>query len=100
MDVCGRSSAKVPNVLRLELKGSLFDVLAIGTIDVSKDAVPQVGDVIECSSKSYTITDLFGDGEAEFGSVLRAEGETPPSFIAIVEPLAVSQRRGSRGAAT
>ena len=98
--MCPSSSAKVPSVLRLELKGSLFDVLAIGTIEVSDDAVPQVGDAIECSGKSYTITDLFGEGEAEFGSVLRAEGETPPSFIGIVEPLAVSQRRGSRGTAT
>ena len=98
--MCGGSSAKVPSVLRLELKGSLFDVMAIGTVEVSADAVPQVGDVIECSGKSYTITDLFGEGEAELGSVVRAEGETPPSFIAIVEPLAVSQRRGSRGVAT
>lgn len=95
-----RGSAKVPSVLRLELKGSLFDVLAIGIIEVSPDAVPQEGDVVECSGKSYTITDLFGENEAEFGSVARAEGETPPSFIAIVEPLAVSQRRGSRSSVT
>lgn len=81
-------------MLRLELKGSLFDVMAIGTIDVSPQGVPQVGDVVECLGKSYTVTDLFGEDEAEFGSVARAEGETPPSFIAIVEPLAVSQRRG------
>ena len=94
----GVSSARVVSVLRLELKGSLFDVMAIGTIEVRPDGVPQVGDVVECLGKSYTITDLFGENEAEFGSVVRADGETPPSFIAIVEPLAVSQRRGARGA--
>jgi hypothetical protein len=98
--VDAHGSARVVGVLRLELKGSLFDVLAIGIIEVSPDAVPQVGDVVECSGKSYTITDLFGENEAEFGSVVRADGETPPSFIAIVEPLAVSQRRGARGTAT
>ena len=78
----------------LELKGSLFDEAAIGTLDVNDDAVPQVGDVVELAGKSYTITDLIGETEAAFGSVTRAVGAPPPNHIAIVEPLAVSQRRG------
>ena len=78
----------------MELKGSLFDVLAIGTLEVSEEAMPEVGDVVEHAGKSYTVTDLIGDDVVAFGSVTRIEGERVPNLIAIVEPLAVSQRRG------
>lgn len=78
----------------LQLKGSLFDVETIGTVEVSAEVAPQVGDVVECGGKSYTVTDLIAD-EVEALSVERAGTEaSPPHLIAIVEPLAVSQRRG------
>ena len=75
----------------ITLKGSLFDEITIGTIDY-EGPLPQIGDVIDCEGKSYTITDLM-DADGLVAPELR-EGEP---LIAIVEPLAVSQRRG-RGA--
>lgn len=71
------------------LKGSLFDELPIGAIAVV-GALPQPGDVLECDGKSYTVTDLI----REDGSNATAEDEGQ-NLIAIVEPLAVSQRRGA-----
>lgn len=79
----------------LQLKGSLFDVETIGTVEVSAEVAPQVGDVVECGGKSYTVTDLIADGVDAFGVEPGDLAEvSPPHFIAIVEPLAVSQRRG------
>lgn len=71
------------------LKGSLFDEMPIGAIDFA-GPLPQPGDVLECDGKSYTVTDLI----REDGSTasLSDEGQ---NLIAIVEPLAVSQRRGA-----
>jgi len=80
--------------LVLQLKGSLFDEEAIGTIEVSAEVPPEIGDVVECKGKSYTVTDLIGDGLEVFGSVASGASAPAPSFVAIVEPLAVSQRRG------
>jgi hypothetical protein len=72
----------------ITLKGSLFDEIPIGTIDY-EGPLPQIGDVIECEGKSYTITDLMdADG------VVALELHDGEPLIAIVEPLAVSQRRG------
>lgn len=73
----------------ITLKGSLFDEIPIGTID-HEGPLPQIGDVIECENKSYTITDLI---DADGGVVAR-ELHVDQPLIAIVEPLAVSQRRG------
>jgi hypothetical protein len=70
------------------LKGSLFDEVPLGAIDHA-GALPQAGDVLECDGKSYTVTDLM----REDGSLASTEDEGQP-LIAIVEPLAVSQRRG------
>jgi hypothetical protein len=79
----------------LQLKGSLFDVETIGTVEVSADVAPQVGDVVECGGKSYTVTDLITDHVEAFGAEPGVGEEVlTPSLIAIVEPLAVSQRRG------
>lgn len=75
-------------VTSITLKGSLFDEVTIGTIDYEGPLL-QLGDVIECEGKSYTITDLID----EDGVVVRELREGEP-LIAIVEPLAVSQRRG------
>jgi hypothetical protein len=74
----------------LILKGSLFDEAALGIIDYS-GALPQPGDVLECEGKSYTVTDIID----EDGVTASALEEGKP-VIAIVEPLAVSQRRGAR----
>lgn len=78
------------------LKGSLFDEAAIGAIDFA-GPLPQPGDVLEYGGKSYTVTDLIRDD----GSTASAEDAGQP-LIAIVEPLAVSQRRGAgaKGART
>jgi hypothetical protein len=79
----------------LQLKGSLFDVETIGTVEVSSEVAPQVGDVVECGGKSYTVTDLIADEVEAFGAEPGIGADAPaPSLIAIVEPLAVSQRRG------
>lgn len=80
--------------ISLQLKGSLFDVVAIGTVEVAGTTLPEIGDVVECDGKSYTITDLFGEDTAHYGKP-RDEGDPHATLIAIVEPLAVSQRRGS-----
>lgn len=71
------------------LKGSLFDEAPIGVIRHA-GPLPQAGDVLECEGKSYTLTDLI----REDGSVASAADEGQ-NLIAIVEPLAVSQRRGA-----
>ncbi|RYZ06148.1 MAG: hypothetical protein EOO73_17230 [Myxococcales bacterium] len=71
------------------LKGSLFDLVPIGALDFA-GPLPQPGDVLECDGKSYTVTDLI----KEDGSTASATDEGQ-NLIAIVEPLAVSQRRGS-----
>jgi hypothetical protein len=79
----------------LQLKGSLFDVETIGTVEISADVAPQVGDVVECGGKSYTVTDLIADEVAALSVEPGVGDEAPsPHMIAIVEPLAVSQRRG------
>ena len=77
----------------LQLKGSLFDVQTIGTVEVAGTTLPEVGDVVELNGKSYTITDLISDDAAVFGQP-KDDEELHVSMIAIVEPLAVSQRRG------
>lgn len=80
----------------IQVKGSLFDVAELGRVEVSEDAIPEVGDVIECGGKSYTITDVIRDEVEGVTNGASDEGELAPGLIAIVEPLAVSQRRGSR----
>lgn len=72
------------------LKGSLFDEAPLGTIEYSGPFL-QAGDVIECNGKSYTVTDVID----EDGVVATTVEEGKP-LIAIVEPLAISQRRGAR----
>ena len=79
--------------ISLQLKGSLFDVQTIGTVEVAGPALPEVGDVVELDGRSYTITDLIGEDTAAYGKP-RDEDEPHATLIAIVEPLAVSQRRG------
>jgi hypothetical protein len=74
----------------ITLKGSLFDELPLGLIDYS-GPLPQPGDVLECDGKSYTVTDVI-DEDGVTASAL----EDGKPVIAIVEPLAVSQRRGAR----
>lgn len=83
--------------LILQLKGSLFDEELIGSVEV-REPLPEVGDVVECDGRSYTITDLIRDEAEAFGSVPGGVGAELPSSIAIVEPLAVSQRRGGKRA--
>ena len=87
-----RSREKVATSLLL--KGSLFDEALIGALAVP--AAPEVGDVIEHDGKSYTITDLIQEGADGYASVLEEAHRGDQLLIAIVEPLAVSQRRGSR----
>jgi len=70
------------------LKGSLFDEAPLGFIEFA-GPLPQAGDVLEHDGKSYTLTDLI----KEDGSTASAADEGQ-NLIAIVEPLAVSQRRG------
>ncbi len=72
----------------LILKGSLFDEEPLGTLDV--ESLPEAGDVLECQGKSFTVTDLMQEDGGAVGA-----GEAPSLVIAIVEPLAVSQRRGA-----
>lgn len=74
----------------ITLKGSLFDEVALGFIDYS-GPLPQPGDILECNGKSYTVTDII-DEDGITASAL----EDGKPVIAIVEPLAVSQRRGAR----
>jgi hypothetical protein len=71
------------------LMGSLFDEAPIGAIE-HPGPLPQAGDVLECDGKSFTVTDLI----KEDGSTASADDEGR-HLIAIVEPLAVSQRRGA-----
>lgn len=77
----------------LQLKGSLFDVEALGTVEIDGAIPPEVGDVVELDGKSYTITDLISEDAAAYGQP-QGENEPHATWIAIVEPLAVSQRRG------
>lgn len=79
--------------LSLQLKGSLFDVETIGTVELDGATAPQVGDVVELNGKSYTITDLIHEDVAAYGRP-KDEEEPQVTWLAIVEPLAVSQRRG------
>lgn len=72
----------------ISLKGSLFDEALLGTLEYSGPAL-QPGDVLECDGKSYTVTDLIDEDGV---SVSKVEEGKP--LIAIVEPLAISQRRG------
>ena len=81
--------------MRLQLKGSLFDLETIGTVEVDANAPPELGDVVELNGKSYTITDLIREDVAAYG-LPADEADLDIVLIAIVEPLAVSQRRGSR----
>jgi hypothetical protein len=81
--------------MQLHLKGSLFDLETIGTVEVDESSPPDVGAVIECSGKSYTITDLIREDPAVHG-LPPVDGEAVIVLIAIVEPFAVSQRRGSK----
>jgi hypothetical protein len=81
--------------MRLQLKGSLFDLETIGTVEVDANTPPELGDVVELNGKSYTITDLIREDVAAYGSPAD-EADADIVLIAIVEPLAVSQRRGSR----
>jgi hypothetical protein len=77
-------------VTPISLKGSLFDEALLGTLEYSGPAL-QPGDVLECDGKSYTVTDLIDEDGV---SVSQLEEGKP--LIAIVEPLAISQRRGGR----
>jgi hypothetical protein len=70
------------------LKGSLFDEAPLGAMEYSGPLL-QPGDVLECDGKSYTVTDLID----EDGVTVKTMEEGKP-LIVIVEPLAVSQRRG------
>jgi hypothetical protein len=78
----------------LLLKGSLFDEELIGALSVA--APPEVGDVVEHDGKSYTITDLIQEGADGYAQLLDEAARGDELLIAIVEPLAVSQRRGGR----
>lgn len=80
--------------LSLQLKGSLFDLETIGTIEIGGDTPPEVGDVVELDGKSYTITDLIDEDVAAYGKP-KDDEEVHVTMLAIVEPLAVSQRRGA-----
>lgn len=71
------------------LKGSLFDEAPIGAIQ-HEGPLPEPGDVLEYDGKSFTVTDLI----REDGSTA-SPGDEGHQLIAIVEPLAVSQRRGA-----
>jgi hypothetical protein len=78
----------------LLLKGSLFDEELIGALSVVSP--PEVGDVIEHDGKSYSVTDLVHEGADGYAQVLDESARNDALLIAIVEPLAVSQRRGAR----
>ena len=79
--------------ISVQLKGSLFDEELIGTIEA--ETAPEVGDVIECKDKSYTVTDLLQEGADGFALTADANAELGSMVVAIVEPSAVSRRRGS-----
>jgi hypothetical protein len=81
--------------MHLHLKGSLFDLETIGTVEVDESSPPEVGEVVECSGKSYTITDLIAEDPAVHG-LPPVDGAAVTGLIAIVEPFAVSQRRGGK----
>lgn len=72
----------------IAIKGSLFDEALLGTLEYSGASL-QPGDVLHCDGKSYTVTDLIDEDGVSVSSL---QGGKP--LIAIVEPLAVSQRRG------
>lgn len=78
----------------LLLKGSLFDEELLGAFSVP--APPEVGDVIEHGGKSYTVTDLVHEGADGYAELLDESARGDTLLIAIVEPLAMSQRRGGR----
>lgn len=65
--------------VRITLKGSLFDLVPLGTVEL--EAMPEVGDVVDLHGKGYTVVDVIAE----------VEGLEP---TVIVEPVAVSQRRG------
>lgn len=77
----------------VQLKGSLFDEELIGTLEVQTP--PEVGDVLECEGKSFTVTDLIQEGADGFAQIAHADVDPSAMLIAIVEPLAVSKRRAS-----
>ena len=77
----------------IQLKGSLFDEELLGTIEA--ETPPEGGDVIECQGKSFTVTDLLHEGAEGFALTTDANAELGSVVVAIVEPLAVSQRRAS-----
>lgn len=77
----------------LQLKGSLFDVASLGMVEIDGSTPPEIGDVVELNGKSYTITDLIKEDAAAYG-LPRGDDEPHATWVAIVEPLAVSQRRG------
>jgi hypothetical protein len=76
----------------LLLKGSLFDEELIGALSVA--APPEVGDVIEHEGKSFTVTDVVQEGADGYAQLLDESARGDALLIVIVEPLAVSQRRG------
>lgn len=59
-------------------------------------APPEVGDVVEHDGKSFTVTDLIHEGADGYAQVLDEAHRGDQLLIAIVEPLAVSQRRAGR----
>ena len=79
----------------LLLKGSLFDEELIGALSVASS--PEVGDVLEHEGKSYTVTDLVQEGADGYAQFLDESARGDALLIVIVEPFAVSQRRGGRG---
>ncbi len=66
--------------MRTILKGSLFDEVPLGSVERSEPP-PQLGDIVEHGGKSYTVVDLIED-------------DGSGNLTVIVEPVAVSQRRG------
>jgi hypothetical protein len=80
-------------VRRIELKGSLFDESAIGTLEV--ETLPQPGDVLEHAGKSYSVTDVVAEELVVDEQRAALRSEQTPNLLVIVEPLAMSQRRSS-----
>ena len=78
----------------LLLKGSLFDEELLGAVSV--ESSPEVGDVVECDGKSYTVTDVVKEGADSFALVLDECHRNDELLIVIVEPFALSQRRSQR----
>jgi hypothetical protein len=78
----------------LLLKGSLFDEELIGALVVEEP--PEAGDFLEHDNKSYTVADVIHEGADAYAPLLDETDRKNQLLIVIVEPLAVSQRRGSR----